>query len=95
MLLSAWAALRFGEVTELRRKDISVGCESVIISRGVTHRDGCHIDTTTTSTSRTVVLPSHIRAEIKHHLDTFVGPESDASVSLTREVRSPLTKCVP
>jgi integrase len=84
VLLSAWAALRFGEATELRRKDISDACESITVSRGVGHRNGCLIDTTKSDKARTVVLPPHIRADIKHHLDTYVGPESDALLFTSR-----------
>ena len=57
VLLRAWAALRFGEVTELRRKDIGEGCETITISRGVTHRGGCHIGSPKSGKSRTVTLP--------------------------------------
>jgi integrase len=84
VLLSAWAALRFGEVTELRRRDFDAACETVVISRAVTHLSGgdpskrCNLDTTKTGKGRTVALPPHIRADIKHHLDTHVGPEPDA-----------------
>jgi integrase len=83
VLLSAWAALRFGEVTELRRKDISDGCETVTVSRAVTHRrsdDGsrCRIDTTKSGKGRTIVIPPHIRADIKHHLDTNVAADPNA-----------------
>jgi integrase len=85
VLLSAWAALRFGEVTELRRKDIGDGCETITVSRAVTHRksddpdaERCHIGSPKGNRTRTVVLPPHIRADIKHHLDTFVGAEPDA-----------------
>jgi integrase len=34
VLIKAWCALRFGEVTELRRKDIDDGCSEIKISRG-------------------------------------------------------------
>lgn len=83
VLLSAWCAMRFGEVTELRRQDISDGCETVTVSRAVTHRRSdagsrCRIDTTKSGKGRTVVIPPHIRADIKHHLDTNVSAESDA-----------------
>jgi integrase len=84
VLLSAWAALRFGEATELRRKDISNACESIIVSRAVGHRNGCLIDTTKTDKARTIVLPQVIRADIKHHLDTYVGIESNALLFTSR-----------
>jgi hypothetical protein len=31
VLLSAWGAVRFGEASELRRKDIGDGCETITI----------------------------------------------------------------
>jgi integrase len=77
--------LRFGEVTELRRNDITDGRESITVSRGVGHRSGCLIDTTRTDRARTVVLPPHIRADIKNHLDTsYVGPAPEALLFTSR-----------
>ena len=78
VLLSAWGALRFGEVTELRRKDFSEDCSVVTVSRGVTHHGECVVKTPKSNKSRTVVLPPHIRTDVKHHLDTHVdwNPES-------------------
>lgn len=78
VLLSAWGALRFGEVTELRRKDIGEGCEVITVSRGVTHHGGCVVKTPKSGKTRTIVLPSHIRADLKHHLDTYVGTQPDS-----------------
>jgi integrase len=75
VLLSAWAAMRFGEVSELRRKDISDGCETITVSRAVTHRSGndpasrCR-DTPKSGKTRTVVSAPHTRTDVKHHLDT-------------------------
>ena len=69
VLLSAWCALRFGEATELRRKDISDDCSTLSITRGVVHRPSadsdkrCYVGTTKSGESRTVVIPPHIRAE--------------------------------
>ena len=87
ILISAWCGLRYGEVTELRRKDIGEGCEIISIARGTTHRTGrqagtngsrCMIDTPKSGKPRTVVVPPHIRADIKHHLDTFVAEDVEA-----------------
>jgi len=82
VLLSGFCALRFGEATELQRKDIGEGCETITISRAVTHRqsdDGrCRIGTTKSGKGRTIGVPPHIRADIKHHLDTNVGPQPEA-----------------
>jgi len=41
VLLSAWCGLRWGGVTELRRKDFSGDCSVVTVSRGVTHKGQC------------------------------------------------------
>jgi len=90
VLISAWCGLRFGEVTELRRKDIryvanddgSVEPGIIAVARGVTHRnDGesrCRIDTPKSGRTRNVPIPPHIRANIQTHLDKFVcsDPES-------------------
>lgn len=84
ILISAWCGLRWGEVTELRRKDIGPGCETINVHRAVTHRidelDGsrCRIDTTKSGKGRTVVVPPHIRANIKAHLDSHTGSNADA-----------------
>lgn len=78
ILISAWCGLRYGEVTELRRKDIDKDCAVINVARGVTHRNGCFIDTPKSGLTRPVVVPPHIRESIKHHLKTYVdkGAES-------------------
>ena len=78
VLIAAWCGLRWGEVTELRRKDIGVGAEAITVARGVTHRGGCNIDTPKSGKGRRVVVPPHIRADIKHHLDTHTGADAEA-----------------
>ena len=57
MLISAWCGLRWGEVSELRRKDISDDCAVISVTRGVTHRQGCRIDTPKSGKGRIVVVP--------------------------------------
>lgn len=78
VLISAWCGLRWGEVTELRRKDIGDGAEVISVARAATHRQGCRIDTPKSGKSRTVVVPPHIRADIEHHLDTYVAEDVEA-----------------
>lgn len=78
VLLAAWCGLRWGEVTELRRRDISDDCEVITVARAVTHHSGCSIDTPKSGKVRTVVVPPHIRGDLKHHLDTHVGEGDDA-----------------
>lgn len=46
VLHSAWCGLRWGGVTELRRKDFSGDCSVVTVSRGVTHKGECRVGST-------------------------------------------------
>ena len=83
VLLAGWCGMRFGEVSELRRKDFDRDCTVVTISRGVTHRlaqDGsrCHIGTTKNGEERSVAIPPHIRKDIKSHLTQYVPSNPDA-----------------
>lgn len=80
VLLAGWCGLRYGEVSELRRKDFNADCSVLSVSRGVTHRSGqCIIGTTKTGEQeRVVTIPPHIREDVKAHLANHVGsnPES-------------------
>lgn len=78
VLLSAWCGLRWGEVTELRRRDFDDAAEVVLVGRGATHRGECRIDTPKTGKPRAVVIPPHIRADVKHHLGTFTANDAEA-----------------
>ncbi|WP_036429045.1 site-specific integrase [Mycobacterium sp. H4Y] len=81
VLISAWCGLRWGEVTELRRKDFSTDCALLTVERGVVHRDGkCFVDTPKTKKGRKVVAPPHIRAALKHHLAAYAAKGPDALV---------------
>jgi integrase len=74
ILISAWCGLRFGEVTELQRKDVSKGAEIISLSRAVVHRDGeCIVDTPKSGEGRKVIVPPHIRPDLQHHLKVNVG----------------------
>jgi integrase len=78
VLISAWCGCRWGEVTELRRKDISAGAETITVARGVTHRGDCQIDTPKSGVGRIVVVPPHIRADITNHLAAHVAKPADS-----------------
>jgi integrase len=67
VLVSAWCGLRWGEVIELRRKDIAPDCSTITVARAVTHRKGCRIDTPKSGKGRTVVVPPHIREDLANH----------------------------
>lgn len=78
VLVSAWCGLRWGEVIELRRRDIGPGCELLYVARAVTHRNGCRIDTPKSGKGRVIVVPPHIRAEVQRHLDVHVAEDAEA-----------------
>jgi integrase len=77
VLVSAWCGVRWGELIELRRSDIDATAEVLYVGRGATHRGECRIDTTKSGKPRAVVIPPHIRADVKHHMDVFAekGPK--------------------
>lgn len=79
ILISAWCGLRWGEVTELRRKDFSSDLALISVERACVHRDGkCIASTPKTKRGRKVVTPPHIRPAIKHHLATYVDKDPGA-----------------
>lgn len=79
VLLAAWCGLRVGEVTELRRKDVSEDYAVVTVARAMTYRGGqTMIGLPKSGKARTVVVPPHIRDDLKHHLDTHVSAGEDA-----------------
>jgi integrase len=82
VLISAWCGLRWGEVIELRRKDISAGCETISVNRAVTHRGACRVGSPKSGKVRKVMVPPHIRADLKAHLDVYVMPD-DAALLFT------------
>lgn len=70
VLLAAWCAMRFGELAELRRKDIDVKAGVIRIRRGVTWVDGVAIVGAPKSTAgiRDVAIPPHLLPLVKAHL---------------------------
>jgi integrase len=78
VLLSAWCGLRWGEVTELQRKDFDSDCAVVTIARAVTHRGCCRIDTPKDNKPARVVIPPDMRDDIKSHLAHHVSKEPDS-----------------
>lgn len=88
VLLAAWCALRFGELTELRRSDITIveadspedTYGTVRIDRAVVRTETGFEVTTPKSDAgrRDVEVPPHLLPAIRHHLDQHVGTEPDA-----------------
>ncbi len=82
--MAAWCALRFGELTELRRKDIVLdpkkGTGTVLVRRAVTWPNQ-HTPVVGTPKSdagiRDVAIPPHVIPMLEHHLDNHAQPGSD------------------
>lgn len=79
VLIAAWCGPRWGEVIELRRRDLSEDCAVLSITRAATHRQGqCNVDTPKSGKGRNVVVPPHIRPIVADHLDKQVAKGADA-----------------
>jgi len=78
--LAAWCALRFGELTELRRKDVDLAAGVLRISRGVTWVNGESIVGVSKSEAgiRDVSIPPHLLASLGEHMEEFAEPGRDA-----------------
>jgi integrase len=87
VLLASWCALRFGEATELRRRDVELRRELVDdeeqlvegtlrIRRGVVHVRGESIVGTpkTAAGARDVAIPPHLLPVVVAHLDELTAP---------------------
>jgi len=70
VLLASWCAMRFGELAELRRKDIDLTNGVVRIRRGVVRADGKTIVSTPKSaaSTRDVAIPPHLMPLVREHL---------------------------
>lgn len=85
VLLASWCALRFGELTELRRRDIITEDDApepygvVRVERAVVRVDKQFQVTTPKSDAgrRDVEIPPHLLPAIKDHLARFVDPDRD------------------
>ncbi|WP_426594674.1 tyrosine-type recombinase/integrase [Cellulomonas sp. McL0617] len=80
VLLGAWCALRFGEVTELRRADVDVTSGVLRIRRGVTWLTGAPVVDTpkTEAGSRDVAILPHLLPMLATHLRQHVARGPDA-----------------
>lgn len=80
VLLAAWLAMRFGELTELRRKDIDLSAEVVRVRRAVVRTDDGFKVTTPKSDAgiRDIAIPPHLIPAIEAHLSKHVGSKPDS-----------------
>lgn len=79
-LLSSWCALRFGEVTELRRKDLDLTNGVIHVRRGVVRVDGGFEVGTPKSEAgiRDVAIPPKLVPLLKAHRDAMENKSPDA-----------------
>ncbi|MFS4487772.1 tyrosine-type recombinase/integrase [Dietzia kunjamensis] len=82
VLLAAWCALRFGELVELRRRDITDDGTLLRIRRAAVLVDGKYIVGPPKSAEgiRDVTVPPHVVPLLLEHMDTFTGGGRDALV---------------
>jgi integrase len=75
VVLAAWCALRYGEVTELRRGDIDVRGEVIRVRRAVVQVDGKMTIGLPKSVAgiRDVAIPPHLMPMVRDHLATFIS----------------------
>lgn len=83
VLLAAWCAVRFGELTELRRRDVVFenGDDALLrIERAVVRIDGGFEVGLPKSDAgvRDVAIPPHLTPLIRDHLAKYVEPQRDA-----------------
>jgi len=85
VLVAAWGGLRFGELTELRRKDVTGGGEVIRVRRAVTLVDGAYVVGRPKSDGgeRDVHLPPHIIPALQEHMDEFTAGGANALVFTT------------
>jgi integrase len=81
--LASWCALRFGEMIELRRGDIDLDAELIVVRRAavkVKGAPGGHVvgEPKSQAGIRDVGIPPHLVPMIEAHLAEHVAPERDA-----------------
>lgn len=86
VLLAAWCQPRFGELTELRRRDLRINLDAagepidgtLTITRAVVWPDSdTPVVKTPKSLAREIAIPPHILAPLLVHLEKWAAPGSD------------------
>jgi integrase len=80
ILLASWCALRFGELTELRRKDVDLADKVIRVRRAVVLTTEGFKQTSPKSDAGIpdVAIPPHLLPVLEDHLAKHVGKERDA-----------------
>jgi integrase len=90
VLLASWCALRFGELTELRRRDVDIDIDA---GRGVIHVERAVVRTAggfmvgrpkSEAGRRDVAIPPHLLEALQEHLACHVGHEPEALLFAAR-----------
>lgn len=82
LLISAWCALRFGEATELRRRDLDLKNGVIRVRRGVVRAGGNVLigDPKSAAGSRDIAIPPHLLPMLRDHLDAMPMRGRDALI---------------
>lgn len=80
ILLASWCAMRFGELTELRRTDVDMADEVIRIRRAVVRvGDGFQVTTPKSDAGiRDVAIPPHLLPALEKHLAKHVAAPKDS-----------------
>lgn len=87
VLISAWCALRFGELTELRRRDVDLRSGVIHVRRAVTWVDSRPVvgKPKSDAGTRDVAIPPHLMPALKDHLSEHALPGPDGLLFPSRE----------
>lgn len=79
VLLGCWCALRYGELSELRRSDVDLKAKSLKVARGVVKVNGGYVvgETKTDAGVRTVHIPPALLPDLKKHITQHAGWGAD------------------
>jgi integrase len=79
-LVAAWCGLRFGELVELRRKDVDLNNGVLHVRRGVVRSEGVTIIGTPKSEAgiRDVAIPPHLMPLVRKHMAEMTEANRDA-----------------
>lgn len=92
ILLAVWCALRFGEMIELRRRDVDLTVGVIRVRRGAARADGQVIIDTPKSDAgvRDVAIPPHLIPLLRDHLQGQVQAGKDGLLFPAADGRSTL-----
>lgn len=90
ILLAAWCALRYGELSELRRGDVDLDVGVVRVRRAVVRVKGEPLVGTPKSTAgvRDVWIPPHLLPTLRQHMTDHVGEGKDALLFAAKNGRN-------